>query len=169
MYYGAIKNLFSKTYFRVSPNYIAAGISLLIKDTLDTKAPTTALPILTISCNNMPIASESIHMAEYQWNFWTSVERMVNKYNPMETKERLIATNVMPNVPITIDYSRQAISTTVSRAISVDSSDFTTIEPDKQGKIYTPPVAGNYIYRVEASFDRGSVIYYFAISVTEMY
>ena len=149
--------------------FLAAGISLLIKDALDTKTPTSALPILTVKCNDVPISTDSVHMAEYQWNFWTSVERLVNNYNPSDMKEQVIATNVLPHVPLEIEYSRSAISTTLSRATSVDSVDFTVVEPDKSGNIYTPPMPGNYIYRVEASFDRGSVIYYFAISVTEMY
>ena len=149
--------------------FISAGISLFIKDALDTKTPTSALPILTVKCNSVPIASDSVYMAEYQWNFWTSVERMVNNYSPSDTKEQVVATNVLPNIPIDIEYSRDAISTTVSRAVNTDSSDFLVIEPDKTGTIYTPPQPGSYIYRVEASFDRGSVVYYFAISVTEMY
>lgn len=148
---------------------LAAAISLFIKDALDTKEPTAALPILTVRCNGAPISVDSVYMAEYQWNFWTSVERLVNTYTPTNIREQVIATNVLPNLPISIEYSRDAISTTVSRAVSVDSTDFLTVEPDKNGNIYTPPIPGNYIYKVEASFDRGSVIYYFAISVTEMY
>ncbi len=148
---------------------LAAGISLFIKDALDTKKPTSALPILTVKCNGAPIAADSTYMAEYQWNFWTSVERMVNNYNPSDAKEQIVSTNVLPNIPIEIEYSRDAISTTVSRAINTDSFDFLAVEPDKKGTIYTPPQPGTYIYRVEASFDRGSVVYYFAISVTEMY
>lgn len=148
---------------------IAAAVSLFIKDALDTKEPTSALPILTVRCNGAPISTDSVYMAEYQWNFWTSVERMVSTYSPSNVRDQIIATNVLPNLPISIEYSRDAISTTVSRAVSVDSADFMIVEPDQNGNIYTPPIPGNYIYKVEASFDRGSVIYYFAISVTEMY
>ena len=148
---------------------IAAAVSLFIKDALDTKEPTSALPILSVRCNGAPISSDSVYMAEYQWNFWTSVERMVSTYSSSNVRDQIIATNVLPNLPISIEYSRDAISTTVSRAVSVDSADFMIVEPDQNGNIYTPPIPGNYIYKVEASFDRGSVIYYFAISVTEMY
>ena len=148
---------------------IAGGISLLLKDALDTKSPTSAVPILTVESNGSPISQDSICTAEYQWNFWTSVEKMVNNYSITDIKDDILTTNVLPGMEMELHFSRDPISVTVSRAVSLDSNEFTEVEPDKNGCIYTPPVAGTYIYRVEASFDRGSVMYYFGITVMDMY
>lgn len=48
---------------------LAAGLTLVLKEVLDTQEPEQALPILEVRCNDVPMPPEYLLRAGYEWNF----------------------------------------------------------------------------------------------------
>lgn len=152
---------------------VCAGITLYIKDSLDTETPSTAVPILTVQCNGSPLAQGAVYVAGYKWNFfWNSTEKLVTAgETPDDIREQIVPANVLPRTPLQLEFTTKPLSVTVSRASDPNSENFILLELDDEGVFYVPgdTLTYPYIYKVEANFSRGSVIYYFGLTVTEMY
>jgi len=149
---------------------LAAAVSLLIKEALDTKAPASAVPTLTVECNGAPLSSDCVFPAAYEWNFLTGPERQtMPNYIPEVILDQAIPASVLPQLPLRFVFSQDTISVSISRSALQGAGDFIAQQPDREGRLFTPTEAGQYIYKIEASFNRGSVVYYFVINVTQMY
>ncbi len=139
---------------------MSAGGSILIKETVDSViAPENSLPIINGSIRN---TTPYIERAGYESNLFTR-EVKVPTVSPPDL--RLIITNVTADTPILINFSKEPESLSISMSEGQYNLEFT--EQDLEA-LYTPTVAGVYTYCIEAAFDRGSIIYYFAIEVKDM-
>ncbi len=139
---------------------MAAGGSVLIKETIDSvTAPENSLPIIT---GSIGYTTPYIERAGYEWNFFTT-EVKVPTVSPPDL--RLIITNVTADTPILINFSKEPDTLAVSMSEGQYNLEFVSQDINA---LYTPEVAGVYTYCVEAGFDRGSIIYYFAVEVKEM-
>ncbi len=136
---------------------IAAVGSVLIKETIDSiSAPENSLP--TISCS-VGYTTAYIERGGFEWNFFTRVVREPTISPP---DLRLIITDVTPDTPIIINFSRQVETLDVSMSTGQYSTEYVNQDAEE---LYTPTEPGIYNYCVEAGFDRGSIIYYFSVNV----
>lgn len=134
---------------------LSALASLLIKETLDSFDPENALPQIQVSAGwTVP----EVRRAGYEWSFLTTVKR-----SPIVSPPDLplAVVDAPPQTPIVINFSTAYQSLTVSRADGLNSTDYIPIS----GEVRTPIQPGIYVYKVEAQFKRGTIVYYFALEV----
>ncbi len=139
---------------------LAAFGSILIKETVDSiLSPENSLPTIT---GGIGYTTPYIERAGYEWNFLTRTVK-VPTVSPPDL--RLIITDVTAETPIVINFSKQPETLKISMSTGQYSVDYALQDTDD---LYTPSEAGIYNYCIEAGFDRGSIIYYFAVEVKEM-
>ncbi len=139
---------------------VVAVCSLLIKETIDSVwLPENSLP--TVS-GSIGYTIPYIERAGYEWNFLTRIVKVPTVTPP---DLRLIITDVTAETPIVIHFSKQPETMKISMSEGQYNLNFVEHDIDS---LYTPSVAGIYTYQLEASFDRGSIIYYFSIEVKDM-
>lgn len=134
---------------------IAAGASLLIRESIDSFDPENALPQITVNVGyNVP----QVVRAGYEWSFFTNIRRSPT-VSPPDLALAVVA--VDGQVPVVIHFSSEPISLKVSRSQGLSGENYSELD----GEIITPMQPGVYIYCIEAGFERGSIIYYFAIEI----
>lgn len=143
---------------------LAAGVTVLIKESFDTQDPEAALPLITVDCNGLVITD--VYRAGYNWSFFTTVE---NKQAPSLAPEDLpiIPVDVPAGVPVSITFTKKPSTLRVWRAEGRYSSDFTELSGEEAGEFTTPVTVGTYVYKVNATWRRGEVQYYFALNVAQ--
>lgn len=155
------KMFFRKVIIGIALIIVAALLSLFIKESLDTSNPASALPEMSVTYNGNTIDPAYVFMAEYEWNFLTTIERspkLLIEDIPLRTYD------VLPQLPMEISFSKAPKSIKVSRASGRYSADFTEIITSNSGEFFTPNLPGVYVYKIEASWAmRGSILYYIAL------
>lgn len=142
---------------------LAAILSILIKDNLDTRDPANALPDIIVKYNGAEIDKAYPIRAAYSWNFLTTIEN-----SPVLGLEDvpLSPFSAQPQKEITIAFTKTPKEIKVSRADGRNSTDFTEIATQMPGVLTTPSFAGYYVYKIEANWGmRGSILYFFAIQI----
>ncbi len=139
---------------------VVAVASVLIKETIDSIwLPENSLPTVT---GSIGYTNPYIERAGYEWNFLTRIVKVPTVTPP---DLRLIITDVTAETPIMIHFSKQPETMKVSMSEGQYNLNFTLQDNEA---LFTPSVAGIYTYQLEASFDRGSIIYFFSIEVKDM-
>ncbi len=135
---------------------LAAGASILLKETMDSFDPDNALPSLVVSAGE---ASVPVHRAGYEWFFFTTTKK-----TPILSPDDLplLPTVVMPQAPLKLRFSRPYVTLRISRADGLHNPNFAHLQGDNH---QTPRDAGVYVYKVESGFNHGSILYYFAVEV----
>lgn len=153
----------------------AALASLALKDIVDSQNPEASLPILEI--NNVytsPLISgdgsseKALVRANYSWRFITGIKEGLG-LGPSDLA--MLPVTVLPSTPLLFHFSRNPEQVTVSRATGTypSEADFIRYEGNAlAGDIFTPAEAGSYVYRIEAQFDRGSILYYLLLRVDDL-
>ncbi|MEG0167809.1 MAG: hypothetical protein RSD01_04360 [Ruthenibacterium sp.] len=143
---------------------IAAGITVFIKESLDTQDPESALPIIRVEYNGIEMPPAVIYRAGYEWSFFTTMERQA----PTLAQEDLPITpyDMQPDAAIKISFSKTPSTLRVWRANGRYSTDFTELASEDKSTFTTPHDAGVYLYKVKAEWGRrGFIQYYFAVDV----
>ncbi len=138
---------------------LAATLSYVIRDLLASQNPESALPVIEIEYNGLPLPQQHYLMDSYSWRFlfstveWTEPNRdAVNTLEPAP---------VVPGTPLNIDFSFPCNSMVISRSYG-SRNEFEPVSGDLQ----TPFSGGTYTYRIEAEWGaRGSVLYYIKVRV----
>ncbi len=144
---------------------LSAVLTIFIKEALDTRDPESALPIITITQDGIPLLEQNVYRAGYDWSFFTTVERW---QAPSLVPEDLpiIPQEILPGAKFEISFSSTPTEIAIWRATGRYSTDFSVIETQNEGNFIAPLTTGEYLYRVEASWGtRGSIQYFFALSV----
>lgn len=154
---------------------IAAAASLGLKDIVDAQTPESSLPILEINCAFVsPLVSgdgspeKYLVRANYSWRFITGVKEGLG-LGPGDLA--MLPLTVTPSTPLLFHFSREPEQVTVSRAPGAYPSETDFIRYDGNalaGDILTPSAPGSYVYRIEAQFDRGSILYYLFLRVDDL-
>lgn len=134
-------------------------VTVVIKESLDTQDPESALPIVTVTYDGAPIPD--VYRAAYEWSFFTT----------KEISEPVIAIADMPISPydvhsdkdITIDFSSSPSSLRIWRSDN-GGTDFTELAIENSA-FKSPSTAGMYIYRIRAEWGKGYIEYYFMLDV----
>ena len=143
---------------------LAAGVTVLIKESFDTQDPEAALPLITVDCNGLVITD--VYRAGYEWSFFTTVERRTPQLS--ESDIPLVPVDVTPSAPLRIKFSKEPSTLKITRASGRYSTDFLELTDVRDGAFKTPTVPGVYVYKVYAEWKaRGYIQYYFALQVKE--
>lgn len=141
----------------------AAGISVFLKESLDTLDPESSLPILTVTQNGQPVTD--VYRAGYQWSFFATVERRTPQVS--EADLPLVPVPVAPLADIRLDFSAKPSTLKVYRASHRPSAEYLEIASENPAAFPAPGTAGTYIYKIFAEWgDRGHIQYYFSVYVT---
>ena len=145
---------------------LAAGVTVFIKESLDTQDPESALPLITVAYNDGEMSAQNVFRAGYTWSFFTTVEVW---QAPSIAAEDLPITpvDIQPSTPIKVMFSSTPSELRIWRAEGRYSSDFLEISCDNPGEFTAPATPGTYLYRIKADWgSRGDIQYYFALTVT---
>ena len=130
---------------------------MLLKESIDSLDPERSLPIINVNAGyTVPV----VVRAGYEWNFLTRIVRSPS-VSPLDLP--LVVLDCERDMPINVSFSAPYEGLKVSRAEGLFNDEFTQID----GEVFTPSTAGVYVYSVEASFKKGSIIYYFALEVRD--
>ncbi len=138
---------------------LAAGLSYVIRDVLAAQNPESALPVIEIEYNGIPLPTQHYMMDSYSWRFlFTTVDWSQPNRNAADMLE---PAPVLPGAPLEINFSFPCNSMRVSRSYGTRNE----FEP-VTGSLQTPFSGGTYTYRIEAEWGtRGSVLYYIKVRV----
>ena len=142
---------------------MAAGFTLVLKETLDTKDPESALPTISVQYNDGQV--QGVYRAGYSWSFFTTIE---NRQAPSLAPEDLPLTPVavLPAHPVKITFSKTPSELRIWRAKGRYSTDYLELSNEQEGVFDTPSMPGVYLYKVKADWgSRGTIQYYFALDV----
>ena len=145
---------------------IAIGITVVIKESLDTQDPESALPIIKVEYNGTDVPAANIFRAGYEWNFFTTVER----HAPVIAQEDLPLTpfDVQKEMPMRISFTKEPAAMRIWRADGRYSTNYIELASDNVAEFLTPSLKGVYVYKIKADWgSRGYIQYYFAIEVKE--
>lgn len=137
---------------------ISGYISVFIKDSIDAKNPEVSLPVISVTTGYTVIPSAP--RAGYEWSYTT---KTVKSPFVSSMDVPLIAYEVSPDMPILIEFSTQAQSITLYESKLSAPEDFT----EKRYGMTTPVEEGEYIYKVVAQFEQGTIVHYFALNVKQ--
>ncbi len=141
---------------------IAAGISVFIKESLDTMDPESSLPILTVRQDRQVITD--VYRAGYEWNFFATVERRTPQVSGADIP--LVPVPVPPQAEITLRFTKDPSALRVFRSDNQRTSHYLEIADEDPSTFLTPSKPGMYVYKILAEwFGRGNIQYYFAIQV----
>ena len=142
---------------------VAGYISVVIKDTIDSKNPEVSLPIINVTTGYSTIPN--VPRAGYEWNFRT--KSVMSPYVSI-LDIPLIAYDAMPDTPILIGFTmpHKEISIYEGKGMMVNGRVVSSeIFKAKSYSLRTPEEEGIYIYKVVARFDQGTIVHYFALEV----
>ncbi len=143
---------------------VAGFLSVKIKDNIDARNPEVSLPIINVTIGYTSIPK--CPRAGYEWSFGT---KFVRSPYVSSIDVPLTAYEAMPDAPILIGFTMPHTQLTLyeSDGIKYDNGVISSGNfKEKRYSMNTPKEDGIYVYKVEAQFDRGSIVHYFALNVT---
>lgn len=144
---------------------LSACLTMLIKESLDTQDPEAALPILTVTCGDVPI--NDVYRAGYAWSFFATVERRTPQL--LEEDLPLVPVDVNPQTEVRLNFSSPPSELQVQRAQGLGSGEYLQMVSDNPSVFRAPSAPGVYVYKVIATWSRrGYIQYYFALQVRDM-
>ena len=142
---------------------VAGYISVFIKDTIDSRNPEVALPIINVTTGYSTLPN--VPRAGYDWNFRT---KSVKAPYVSTMDVPLIAYDALPDTPILIGFTMphnelnlyEGKGTLVNGRVVANE-----VFRSKNYSARTPSEEGIYVYKVVAKFDQGTIVHYFALEV----
>ena len=146
---------------------LAAGITMFIKETLDTRDPESALPLITVQYGDEIFTTDrQVRRAGWEWNFFLTKEK--TPLLPIEDAPPTPVT-VLPGSPMNISFTKKPSQLHVLRATSENPSEYIELSNAGDGAFSSPTTPGLYYYKVQAEWrGRGFIQYYFALEVRDL-
>lgn len=134
---------------------LSAYTTIFIKNYVDSKNPEKSLPIINVSVGYVQPA---VQRAGYTWKFGTGIAPTLSPYVSAED----VPLMVMDCYPgdIVINFSTQPELVTVYQTEGLANNNFRQLYT-----LTTPQEEGVYVYKVDAQFEKGDILYYFAVHV----
>lgn len=145
---------------------VAAGITVVIRDTLASQNPERALPTMDVYYRGKEVGERlpaaHITVGKYTWRFlFTEVKDEVFKPENLGTLE---SAWVPPNSLLELDFSFKPKDVQVSLFQEDDGGN--SFVPQELAGLRAPSAKGIYFYKVATDWGNGrEVIYFFAIQV----
>ncbi len=134
---------------------LSAYTTVFIKNYVDSQTPEKSLPTINVSVGYVqPV----VQRAGYTWKFGTGIAPVLSPYVSAED----VPLMVMDCYPgdIVINFSRQPELVTVYQTEGLANNNFKQLYT-----LATPQEEGIYVYKIQAEFDKGDILYYFAVQV----
>lgn len=146
---------------------LSAGMTMFIKETLDTRDPESSLPIITVQYGDeIFVPDKEVRRAGWEWNFFLTQEK-----TPMLSVEDvpLSPVTVLPASPMHISFTKQPSQLRVLRATGEKPSEYLELSDAGDGAFSSPTMPGLYYYKVQAEWrGRGFIQYYFSLEVRDL-
>lgn len=137
--------------------FAAAGaITFVLKDFIDRKNPDYAIPQIVVTADSSEVSTV---VSGYSWRFVFG-EPVVREETPV-TELSVAATELLGGEKLSIKFSQPTTDYTVRRSGSFNY-DFSPTDD-----MTAPYESGGYLYEVIATYESGTVQYYFYVVVTE--
>ncbi|MBP1571439.1 MAG: hypothetical protein J6C76_06015 [Oscillospiraceae bacterium] len=137
---------------------LSGYISVFIKDSIDAKNPEVSLPVISVTTGYNVITN--VPRAGYEWSYTT---KTVKSPFVSSIDVPLIVYEVLPDMPILIEFSTQAENITLYESKATEPE----VYNEKRYGMTTPVEEGEYIYKVVAQFEQGTIVHYFALNVKQ--
>ena len=135
---------------------LSAYTTVFIKNYVESLNPEKTLPTITVSVGyNQP----AVQRTGYTWKFGPGISPVLSPYIAAEDVP-LMVTDCYPNENIVINFSAPYEYINVYQTEGLANNDFQQLYT-----WVTPREEGIYVYKVEAYFDKGDMLYYFAVQV----
>ena len=161
------KVFFRKLLLGVVLVALAAGITMFIKETLDTRNPEASLPLITVQYGDeVFVQDKEVHRAGWEWNFFLTRQK-----TPALSIEDvpLSPVTVLPASPLHISFTKNPTRLRVLRAAGESPSEYIELADAGNGAFSSPTMPGLYYYKVQAEWQgRGFIQYYFALEVRDL-
>ncbi|MEG0832485.1 MAG: hypothetical protein RR058_06960 [Oscillospiraceae bacterium] len=133
---------------------VAGGITYLLRDYLDSRSPTYAIPKITVMADLQPVPTA---VNGYEWSFITAGAVSEEPRSMLDIG--LTPKKLLGGENLSIEFSQSLKSLKISHTSSY-RYDFSPTD-----SLVVPFEHGGYIYEVIADFERGHAAYYFYIIV----
>lgn len=135
---------------------LSAYVTIFIKNYVDSMNPEKSLPIINVSVGyNQP----AVVRAGYTWKFGTGIAPTLSPYISAEDAP-LMVTDCSPGEVIVVNFSATPELVTLYETKGLANNDF-----KQMYTLVTPEEEGVYVYRINAEFEKGDIMYYFAVEV----
>ena len=135
---------------------LSAFGTIFIKNYVDSKNPEKALPVLSVSVGYVQPA---VQRAGYTWKFGPGIAPSLSPYVSAEDVPLLVM-DCYPGHEIVINFSMQPELVTVYQTEGLANNNFKQLY-----SLVTPMEEGIYVYKIAAEFEKGDILYYFAVQV----
>lgn len=135
---------------------LASYTTIFIKDAVDAINPEKSLPIISVSVGYNP---PYVVRAGYTWHFGA---KTVRSPYVASSDAPLVVTDCSPEEQIVITFSAPYEYITVYQAEGLANDEFVQMYT-----LSTPQKEGIYVYKIEAQFEKGDIVYYFAVQVKQ--
>ena len=152
------KRKFKRYFFSVVMLILSAYATIFIKNYVDSMNPEKTLPTVTVTVGyNQP----AVVRAGYTWKYGTGIAPKLSPYISAEDVP-LMVTDCYPGEVIVVNFSAPYELITLYETQGLANNDFRQLYTWQ-----TPAEEGVYVYKIQADFDKGDILYYFAIEVKE--
>ena len=135
---------------------LSAYATVFIKNYVDSKNPENSLPLIHVSVGYV---QPEVRRAGYTWKFGPGIPATLSPYVAAEDVP-LMVMDCSPGEVIVVNFSKAPELVTLYQTEGLANNDF------KQMYTLTTPVEeGVYVYKIQADFDKGDILYYFAVEV----
>lgn len=136
----------------------AGALAFLVKDAIDVRNPEQAVAKMTVTADTLELP---VAVAGFQWEFLFG-RRACKKPMPVfEIKLEPAPGELLGGERLELVFSQPAKKIVIKQSKNY-SYDFFEVD----GDLTVPFESGIYVYKVEAEFESGRVLYYFYAAVT---
>ncbi len=150
------KRKFKRYLLAVVLLVLSAYATIFIKNYVDSLNPEKSLPIISV---NIGFNQPAVQRAGYTWKFGAGLAPKLAPYITAEDVP-LMVTDCYPNENIVINFSAPYEYINVYQTEGLANNDFQQLY-----SWTTPAEEGIYVYKIEANFEKGDMLYYFAVEV----
>ena len=135
---------------------LSAYATIFIKNYVDAQTPEKSLPLMNVSVGYVQPA---VQRAGYTWKFGPGIAPSLSPYVSAEDVPLLVM-DCYPGHEIVINFSMQPELVTVYQTEGLANNNFKQLY-----SLVTPMEEGIYVYKIAADFEKGDILYYFAVQV----
>ena len=137
---------------------LSAYATIFIRNYVDSKNPEKSLPLMNVSVGYVQPA---VQRAGYTWKFGPGISPILSPYVSAEDVPLLVM-DCYPGHEIVINFSIAPELVTVYQTQGLANNDFKQLY-----SLVTPMEEGVYVYKIDAQFAQGDILYYFAVEVKQ--
>ena len=135
---------------------LSAYTTIFIKNSVDSMNPEKTLPGISVSIG---YTQPAVVRAGYTWKFGPGIEPKLSPY-VSSVDAGLMVTDCFPGEIIVVNFTHTPELVTLYEAQGLANDEFRQMYA-----LTTPTEEGVYVYKIDAQFEQGDILYYFAVEV----